>query len=276
MIRNWREVGQVTDSNRPDNDARSVRLYLTFRPYRDIILRVAHSTPQALSLMNVLITSANSRTAGIVRQQLAAAGHYLRLTDVDDGPGVEQCDLGHGSETDAILASMDAIVHIGYDGYTSDDANDMIDYHTRRTYNLLWAAAELPGSPPVINISTLKLMSAYEENLVVTENWKPLPHAGDVAMLSAHLCEIVCKEFARDRMLPVLNLRLGWPITEGGRDSAAASGSDSAVSAHDVGAAIDAALSARLPQWQTVHVQSPVARQRYRTDAAVHTLGINI
>ena len=225
--------------------------------------------------MNILVTSANSRTAGIVSQQLASNGHYLRLTDVKPGDGVEQCDLGHGSETDDIVAGMDAVVHIGYQGYSTDNANDVIDYHTRRTYNLLWAASDA-GIPLVINISTLTLMAAYEENLVVTENWKPLPDAGDVAMLAAHLCEVVCKEFARDRKLSVLNMRLGWPITEGTRDSAAASGSDAAVCSNDIGAALSAALSTDLPQWQDLHLQSPVPRQRYTTAKVAQTLGLNI
>lgn len=226
--------------------------------------------------MNFQITSANSRIAGIIAQQLRADGHRPSLTDIAGNGDVVPNELGHGAETDALVAQLDAIIHIGYEGWVSDDHNAMIDFHTRRIYNLLWAASDA-GVPLVINISTLRLMAAYEENLVVTENWKPQPHAGDVAMLSAHLCEIVCKEFARDGKLKILNLRLGWPIVDGGRNAANATGITSAVCADDIGAAVNAALTTPdIAQWQDVHLQSPVVRQRFTTAKAARVLGLNI
>ena len=224
--------------------------------------------------MHILITAASSRTGRILSAQLA--GHNLRRTDISAGDGIVQCDLGHGPETDDIVAGIDAIVHIGYGGFTSDDPNAVIDYHTRRTYNLLWAASEA-GVPLVINLSTLRLMAAYEQNLVVTENWKPLPHAGNVNLLAAHLCEAQCKEFARDRKIKVLNIRIGWPITEGGRELAAESRFDSAVCANDISLAINAALAhPDLPQWADLHLQSTVPNQRYTTAKADQTLGIQL
>ena len=226
--------------------------------------------------MNILLMSATSRIAGIIAQQLRADGHRPLLTDVVGNGDIVPNELGHGQETDALVTQLDAIIHIGYGGFASGDANAMIDFHTRRAYNLLWAASDA-GVPLVINVSTLQLMDAYEENLVVTENWKPLPDAGDVAVLSAHLCEIVFKEFARDGKLKILNLRLGWPIVDGGRNAANASGIHSAVCADDIGAAINAAISApAIAQWQDVHVQSPVPRQRYTTAKAAQVLGLNI
>ena len=219
--------------------------------------------------MRVLLTSASSRTAEMVANQLKHLGHELKLTDVvsDEVSEIISCDLNHDSATDDLIADVDAIVHIGYEGYSCDDPSRMIDYHTRGTYNLLWAAAESDVSR-VVNISTLRLMESYEENLVVTENWRSLPPAGDTGLLCAHLCEIVCKEFARDRMATVVNLRLGWPIVNGGRDSARESGESAVVCAIDVGKAIDAALSAEVEQWQDVHIQSPLTRQRYLTTKA--------
>ncbi len=225
--------------------------------------------------MKVLITSANSRTGGFVAMQLGHAEHDLRLTDVSGGiSGTVVCELGDDSATDDLVAGIDAIVHIGYEGQAYDDPSRMIDYHTRCTYNLLWAAAEA-GVPRVVNLSTLRLMEAYEENLAVTENWRSRPSASDLPMLCAHLCEVVCKEFARDQMLEVANLRLGWPIVDGGRDSARESGGDSVLCSIDLGTAIGSALSADLEQWQDVHIQSPVARQRYLTARAEMLLGFN-
>lgn len=226
--------------------------------------------------MSVLVTSAASRTGGIVARQLEARGHALRLTDTSAADGVVQCDLGHGPETDQIVDGIDAVVHIGYRGFTSTAPEAVIDHHTRRTYNLLWAASEA-GVPLVVNVSSLNLMVTYEENLVVTENWKPLPHAGDAELLAAHLCETVCKEFARDRKIKAVNVRLGWPITDGGRETATASGSDSAVCADDVGLAVSAALAhPDLPQWCDLHVQSPVPGQRFTTAKAAQMLEIDL
>lgn len=236
--------------------------------------------------MTVLVTAASSRTSAIIARQLAAAGHDLRLTDVASTDNLArahnfmQCDLGHGTKTDDLVAGVDAIALVGCCGYTSADPNMMIDYHTRRTYNLLWAGADA-GVERVVHLSTLQLMAAYEENLVVTENWKTLPHAGDVTMLCAHLSETVCKEFARDRKLRVVNLRLGWPIVD---DAASASDNvadgseiaDSALTAADLGTAVGAALTADIPQWQTLHVQSAVPNQRYTTARASRMLGITL
>lgn len=223
--------------------------------------------------MRVLLTSAGSRTAEMVTNQLRHLGYELKLTDAvsDESSEIISCDLNHDSATDDLVADVDAIVHIGYEGYSSDGPSGMIDYHTRGTYNLLWAAAE-SGVSRVVNISTLKLMESYEENLVVTENWRCLPPASDTGLLCAHLCEIVCKEFARDQMLTVVNLRLGWPIVNGGRDSARESGESAVVCSIDVGKAVDAALSAEVEQWQDVHIQSAVTRQRYLTTKAADLL----
>ncbi len=222
--------------------------------------------------MTVLITSAKSRTGQFVAMQLGNAGLDLRLTDVNGGDGVTACDLNHDEAADELVSGIDAIVHIGYEGQMLDDPSQMIDYHTRCTYNLLWAAAEA-GVSRVINLSTLKLMEAYEENLVVTENWRSRPPGGDIGLLCAHLCEVVCKEFARDQMLVVANLRLGWPILNGGRDSARESGGDSVLCSIDLGNAVSSALTADLEQWQDIHVQTPVPRQRYLTAKAESVLG---
>lgn len=219
--------------------------------------------------MKILLTSALSRTGGIVATQLRHFDHQLRLTDLTHGEeGSDSdfvaCSLGDDTATDQLVSGIDAIVNVGYEGQNSNDASHMIDYHTRGIYNLLWAASEV-GVSRVINLSTLKLMASYEENLAVTETWRSLPLASDTALLSAHLCETVCKEFARDRKSVVANLRLGWPILNGGRDSVRESGSDSALSAVDLGYAIDAALRAELRQWQDIHIQSPTNNQRYLT-----------
>ena len=219
--------------------------------------------------MNVLITSASSATAQIITGALCVS-HTLRLTDLPDNASgdIIANDLGHESETDRLVAGIDAIVNIGYQGQYGSNTH-LMDYHTRRMYNLLQAASNA-GVKRYINISTLKLFQDHEENLVVTEKWRSDPPADDIELLVAHMAEYVCKEFARDRLIQVVNLRLGWPFVG---DSLAGSDDTAAISHDMIGESITAALTTEeLIQWQDIHVQSPVDHQRFITKTAARFL----
>ena len=184
---------------------------------------------------------------------------------------ITQCDLGHDGATDELVSGIDAIIHIGYNAVDSGDPSELIDYHTRRTYNLLTAASEA-GVARCIYLSTLRLLEDYEENLTVTEKWRSLPPAEDPLLLACHLGEIVCKEFARDSLIDVVTLRLGFPLICGDRQAAVDSGESAAVSIEDVFTAVEKALMADVARWQDVHVQSPVPRQRFLMHAASELL----
>lgn len=118
--------------------------------------------------MRVLVTSAASRIGCCLADGLGAT-HEVRRTDLPGRAGADaiSCDLGHDEATDELVVGLDAIVHVGYAGQQGDDV-ERIDYHTRRTYNLLHAAAEA-GLRRLVYISTLRLLEPYEENLTVTE-----------------------------------------------------------------------------------------------------------
>lgn len=216
--------------------------------------------------MNLLITSAASSTAQLITSGLSAE-HKLRLTDLPENSGGEIVanELGHEAETDSLVEGIDAVVNIGYQGQ-SGSAPVLMDYHTRRIYNLLQAASDA-GVSKFINISTLRLFVNHEENLVVTEKWRSDPSAEDTELLAAHMTEYVCKEFARDRLIQVVNLRLGWPIDAvDGTETAAVTG-------ELVIAAIKESLASdELGQWQDIHVQSAVANQRFNTNTAAKLL----
>ncbi|MBT4124788.1 MAG: NAD(P)-dependent oxidoreductase [Chloroflexi bacterium] len=216
--------------------------------------------------MNLLITSATSVTAQLIAGELSGT-HSLRLTDLPENASgdIVPNELGHESETDELVAGIDAVINIGYQGQSGLPAH-LMDYSTRRMYNLLQAAADA-GVKRYINISTLRLYEDHEENLVVTEKWRTDPSAENVDLLNAHMAEYVCKEFARDRLIQVVNLRLGWPFNGTGADDTAA------ISSELIGAAIEAALvSEELIQWQDIHIQSPVAHQRFITNTAARIL----
>lgn len=219
--------------------------------------------------MNVLITSAASATAQLITGELKAA-HKLRLTDLPENSSgdIVASELGHEQPTDDLVAGIDAIVNIGYQGQTGD-AVYLMDYHTRRMYNLLQAASDA-GVKRYVNISTLKLYQDHEQNLVVTERWRTDPSAEDVELLAAHMAELVCKEFARDRLIQVANLRLGWPFVG---DSSAGADDTAAISHGMIGAAVSEALvSDELAQWQDIHIQSPISSQRFITNTAAKLL----
>ena len=224
--------------------------------------------------MNVLINGSPTATGRAVVEQLADSGHNLRLTSMApyDEQDVIVCALEHDQATDDLVAGIDAIVNVGYQDEVEMPVSFHLDYYTRRTYNLLWAASNA-GVKRVINLSTLRLMEEYEENLVVTELWRSKPLASDINLLCAHLVEIICKEYARDRKFEVVNLRLGWPLVEGGRGGIGDEAGNSALCTQDLGRAVAAALEADVEPWQDIHIQSAVLNQRYTTAKASATLG---
>ena len=220
--------------------------------------------------MNILITQGKSSLAAALASRLSAS-HTVRLTDVDGSAGdaaITPCDLGHDSATDDLVSGIDAIIHIGYNAVDSGDPSELIDYHTRCTYNLLTAASEHRRRTICIYLSTLRLLEDYEENLTVTEKWRSLPPSEDPLLLACHLGEIVCKEFARDSLIDVVTLRLGFPLICGDRQAAVDSGESAAVSIEDVITAVEKSLTADIARWQDIHVQSPVPRQRFLMHAA--------
>ncbi len=243
--------------------------------------------------MRVLVTCSRSEIGKIVAGALAPK-HEVRLTDLPaarrgasvpevlegrrpealEGPrraaGAAQPvvanDMNHDEATARLVAGVNAIVHIGYGGQHGD-ATALLDYYSRRTYNLLLAASEARVERCVF-VSTLRLLEDYEENLTVTERWRSRPPSGDPELLACHIGELVCKEFARDRLIKVATLRLGWPVVGGSRAKAARSGQTAALATDDLALALNAALTADIEQWQDIHVQSPVPGQRFLTQAA--------
>ncbi len=202
-------------------------------------------------------------------EQLASAlgddGHLTSLIPYDT-------ELGHDEATDDIVKGNDAIVVFGYNQEPTDPTA-IVDHSTRQLYNLLHSASEA-GVSRCVYVSSLKLFSDYEENLTVTEKWRSLPPTEDVPLLACHLGEVVCKEYARDRLIQVATVRLGFPIVEGDHSAAQATGQTAAVSSDDAIDAIKRALTSdSLQQWQDIHVQSPVENQRYLMHAASELLG---
>ena len=203
--------------------------------------------------MNILVTNADNPFAGAVADRLAEHHAVRRI-------GWEE-PLEADAATDQVVAGIEAVVHFALPR-AGGDANDLIDHATRRTYNLLLAAAAA-GAERCICVSTLRLFEALPAHFTVTEQWRSRPPSDDPALLACHLGEIIAKECARDRLMRVLTLRLGFPEVVGDRGALSGKHGPAAIAASDAADAIARALAAELAQWQEVHVQSPGPRARY-------------
>ena len=177
-----------------------------------------------------------------------------------------RCDLDDEQATARLTRGVGAIVHFGWVD-PEEDASQQLDRQTRQTFNLLCAASEA-GVPRVIYLSSLGLMHRYSEKLRVTERWRPAPTT-DLRTLAPYLGEIVCREFARERRLQVVCLRLGevaWK--QGSRASVWG------LYPKDLVHAVCRALVADLPHFSVFHIQSTVPDQRYDTGEAERVLGL--
>ena len=228
--------------------------------------------------MNVLITSASSDLA----QQLATSlseGHTIRLTELHDieSPDFDfvQSQLGHDESTNELVKGMHAIIHVAQVPPTllaeaEQPENFAIDYQTRRTYNLLMAAAA-EDVKHVIYASTLRLFEQHGEDWTVTENWRPWPTV-DSFVLSKHLGEFTCREFAREAKLNITCLRLGNLTTA--EESATAELDSMWLEIKDAVAAFKGALETP-SRWGIFHIQSEFPGSRFSIGRAKTHLKFN-
>ena len=149
---------------------------------------------------NILISSNGSSIAKILSNCLVS--HNTNFINDKD------LIYSNPKELEKLFEKIDVYVHIGFKGFSAKDEMELIDYHTRITYDLLFAAGK-KNVKKVISISTLELYKDYEANLTVSENWETKFPLDQPELLCANLSEKVCKEFARDQVFEVINLRLG-------------------------------------------------------------------
>ncbi len=220
--------------------------------------------------MNLLITSAGSELAKLVVQGLSGR-HALRLTDRRDYRLTGEfavAPLGHDASTNLLVRGLDAVVHVA-EPDPADSAHDYLDYVTRGTYNLLLAASQ-ECVQRVIYLSTLDLMTAYGPEYDVTERWRPRP-SPEPRVLGKHLGEAVCREFARERKLSVVALRMGTPTAGHGAEAL----HPLAIASADVAAAVDRALTAEVQPWMVIHVQGEFPGARFAIGDAKRILGFS-
>ena len=170
--------------------------------------------------MQLLITSASTKLARRLAAGLSA-NHEIRLTDIVDVQtdfDFIRSNLDHESQLP--VQHVDSVVHLAKppstNGLTlndiSDSANQLLDFSTRCTYNLLTASAEA-GISNFIFLSTLRLFDRLGPNVAIGPRWRPQPSTAP-DLLASYLGECICKEFARERLIKITILRLGEVSTE--------------------------------------------------------------
>ena len=227
--------------------------------------------------MNILISGASTRIARLLASELGR-DHSVTVTDRIHVAGVDnfvRCDLSHDQATNDLVRGMDVIVHSGHVDL-GVDMSAQLDGGTRCVYNLLWAAVE-ERVPRLVFLSDLSVVDAYDEDYAVTERWRPVPSTKP-DILCFHLGEFICREFARERRIEAVCLRLGSLTPD---DKAPAS--SSTLYESDAVQAVRLALTADISEgyagsrsyFGLFHVQSTVPGQRFLTIAAETTLGLD-
>lgn len=172
------------------------------------------------NVMKLLITGAETLLAQSIASGLRGE-HEIRLmarepvkTDLELIEG----DIRNEEDDRAAVAGMEGVIHIPeLNIYTSDDESqkeqEVLDFHTRGTYNLMQAAVAA-GVRRVVCAGTLALMENYPEDWVVTEGWRPEPQA-DAYQIARYSEELILREFSREHNITVICLRLGKVVRTG-------------------------------------------------------------
>lgn len=225
----------------------------------------------------ILITCAPHPLA-MTLARLLAKDHQIRLT----GPEAVatsfefiRSSLDKPEETAGLVQGIDAVVHIA-EAPAAADERQTLDWLTRGTYHLLDAASKA-RVPKAVFISTLELVTAYDANFTVSESWRPRP-TPEARVLGKYLGELVCREFARDRKIRALTLRLGKVVKFAGTAGQAFDPMwvDEKDVAHAVARAV--AVTPRDSQqgvgswWQPVHVGSDSPKARFSVTGAKYAL----
>lgn len=223
----------------------------------------------------VLVTSAESLLGRAVATALAPQ-YRLRLSslvDLQTSHPFTKCSLGHDAATGALVRGVGTIVHVA--SSSAGGEAERIDYHSRCTCNLLWAAAQ-EHVPRLVYLSSLAMMTGYDESLAVNEDWRPRPSSPGGGLPEC-LGEMVCREFAREGKLDAIVLRIG---NVPAADAAAGRSDPLGVDPRDVAQAVSKAVAAmlreeRAPQgrWSVFHVLSDGSQARFPIAKAKQALG---
>jgi nucleoside-diphosphate-sugar epimerase len=183
--------------------------------------------------------------------------------------------LDRDQSTMRAVRGADAIVHVA-EPMPDADETARYDHRMRCTYNLLWAADQ-QRVRNFVYLSSLRMMTGYDQGLSVDEDWQPLPTAASQA-LPDYLGEFTCREFAREAKLNVIVLRVGNIIWSEalGDETLDPLWVDPRDVAHAVSQAVAALFNTDPPsfgRWSVFHIQAERPQARFTVDKAKRLLG---
>lgn len=169
----------------------------------------------------VLVTGAAGRLGSTVARLFHAEGYPVLATDVVDAGAVpypfERRDLRDHVATSALLAGVDAVLHIGnHPGIGSTPPQVVFNDNVSINENVFQGAAE-QGVGTIVFASTLQLIGSHvDERTVVTEPVRPVypldetavPDPSNVYALSKTVSEVMLRYYADRCGLACTALRL--------------------------------------------------------------------
>lgn len=164
--------------------------------------------------MKIAVTGAAGFLGRALISELAAR-HEVSAADLkaeEGDPAIVRGDVLELADMEELCRGVDAVVHLacgGWDEPLTEAENEacLLDTRLKGTYNVLQAAVEA-GVKRVVQVSDLCVFSGYEEELMVSEDFLPLPDTSAYQQ-SVYLSEWVGREFSREHSGLVLTLRLG-------------------------------------------------------------------
>ncbi len=175
---------------------------------------------------------------------------------------------------EGILKGVSAVVHVARSD-VAGTGSEVLDRRGREMYDLLTVAAA-EGVELVVYLSSLRMMTGYDPAFQVAEDWRPVP-TSDAGQLSHYLAECTCREFARERRLRAVVLRLGEVVRgeAGGLGPAEVPWvhQDDAVQAVRLALKAHFSGGAELRAWNVFHVAADVRGGRFPVTRAKRALG---
>ncbi|MBT4504892.1 MAG: NAD(P)-dependent oxidoreductase [Gemmatimonadetes bacterium] len=170
--------------------------------------------------MKIAITGAAGFLGRALLKELAGE-HEIRAIDLEmpgDLPEVERGDVLVPEEMEKMCQGTERVIHLARarweDGLASaENEARIMDTRLKGSYNVMKAAGE-GGVGRVIQISDLCVFSGYEEEVMVGEDFLPLPNTS-AEQQAVYLSELIGREFARLYPGLVLTLRLGQLVEVG-------------------------------------------------------------
>lgn len=241
------------------------------------------------------MTGAGGRLGNAVVAALDRAGYDVRATGPASseaggrtGAGLRQGELTDPDFVAGLFEGVSRLVHLepltlvqaapdaSRSPVPASSPGELLDAAARGTH-VVMKAALAAGVRHVVQASTLAVMDAYDENLEVTEQWRPRP--GPVPEhLAPYLAELSAREFTRDvqldEWLSVVCLRF---------ERLGETTGERTLRYEDAAGAVVRALALldesggrfRGHRWHVLHVAPAVPTARYTGAAAAQALGID-